>query len=53
MKLCKDCKTPWWCKPHNECELKTIEELEDERQSEEHQNMIETVMNNNNEYGDI
>jgi len=53
MKLCKDCKTPFWCNLHNECELKTIEELEDERQSEEHQNMIETVMNNNNEYEDI
>ena len=35
MKLCKDCKTPWWCKPHNECELKTIEELEDELQASE------------------
>lgn len=53
MNICKDCKTPLWCKPHNECELKAIEKLEDERQSEEHQNMIETVMNNNNEYEDI
>lgn len=53
MKPCKNCKTPWWCQPHNECELKAIEELEDERQSEQHQNIIETAMNNYNEYGDI
>ena len=42
MNICKDCKTPWWCEDWKECEMEALNKLEDERQSEEHQNMIDS-----------